>query len=80
MIGTFAPEASWAVERAALKADNERLRAWALKAFTVVEFCVGEGFLLEPPHYDADDTLLEGVHLLGVEDSNEARGALEGKP
>ena len=60
----------------ALTAENERLRNWALKAYTVVEWVVGEGCLLPDPHFDADDTLLEGVAVLGVETSAEARAAL----
>lgn len=55
----------------------ERLEAFALKAFTVVEFCSGEGLLLPHPHYDCDDLLIEGVDLLKVETSVEARAALE---
>ena len=55
----------------------ERLEAYALKAFTVVEFCSGEGLLLPHPHYDCDDLLMEGVDLLKVETSAEARAALE---
>lgn len=72
-----------AADRAAdcdiLRAENERLRAYALKAFTVVEFCSGEGLLLPHPTYDCDDLLMEGVELLKVETSEEARAALEGK-
>ena len=59
--------------------ENEKLRAYALKAFTVVEFCSGQGFLLQYPSYDCDDLLMEGVDLLNVETSEEARAALEGK-
>ena len=55
----------------------EQLEAYALKAFTVVEFCAGEGLLLPHPHYDCDDLLMEGVDLLKVETSEEARAALE---
>ena len=54
----------------------EQLEAYALKAFTVVEFCAGEGLLLPHPHYDCDDLLMEGVDLLKVETSAEARAAL----
>lgn len=54
----------------------EQLEAYALKAFTVVEFCAGEGLLLPHPHYDCDDLLMEGVDLLKVETSEEARAAL----
>jgi hypothetical protein len=61
-----------------LTAENEKLRAYALKAFTVVEFCCGEGFLLSYPHYDCDDLTMEGVDLLKVESSEEARAALSG--
>ena len=57
-------------------AENEKLRAYALKAFTIVDFCSGEGFLLEYPSYDCDDLLMEGVELLKVETSEEARAAL----
>jgi len=56
--------------------DVEKLRAYALKAFTVVEFCSGQGFLLQYPSYDCDDLLMEGVDLLKVETSEEARAAL----
>lgn len=59
-----------------MKEENERLRHVALKAFTVVEWVVGEGFTLHDPHYDADDLLLDMVPLLGVENSREARDAL----
>ena len=55
----------------------EQLEVYALKAFTVVEFCSGEGLLLPHPHYDCDDLLMEGVDLLKVETSAEARAALE---
>jgi hypothetical protein len=65
-------------ENARLTAEVERLRAYALKAFTVVEFCCGEGFLLSYPHYDCDDLIMEGVDLLKVESSEEARAALSG--
>lgn len=58
------------------EAENEKLRAYALKAFTVVEFCSGQGFLLQYPNYDCDDLLMEGVVLLNVETSEEARAAL----
>tara|TARA_R110000868_G_scaffold179574_1_gene419727 strand:- start:32796 stop:33188 length:393 start_codon:yes stop_codon:yes gene_type:complete len=72
-----------AADRAAdcdlLRAENEKLRAYALKAFTVVEFCSGQGFILQYPNYDCDDLLMEGVVLLKVETSEEARAALEGK-
>jgi hypothetical protein len=60
------------------EADNERLRAFSLKALTVVEWVVGEGFVLQHPHYDADDLLIEGVDMLDVEDTNAARAALAG--
>jgi hypothetical protein len=66
-------------DNARLRAENEKLRAYALKAFTVVEFCSGQGFLLQYPNYDCDDLLMEGVVLLKVETSEEARAALEGK-
>jgi hypothetical protein len=66
-------------DNARLRAENEKLRAYALKAFTVVEFCSGEGFLLQYPNYDCDDLLMEGVVLLKVETSEEARAALEGE-
>jgi hypothetical protein len=55
----------------------EQLEAYALKAFTVVEFCAGEGLLLPHPHFDCDDLLMEGVDLLKVETSEDARAALE---
>jgi hypothetical protein len=55
----------------------EQLEAYALKAFTVVEFCAGEGLLLPHPHFDCDDLLMEGVDLLKVETSEEARAALD---
>ena len=57
----------------------EQLEAYALKAFTVVEFCAGEGLLLPHPHFDCDDLLMEGVDLLKVETSEEARAALEAR-
>lgn len=63
-----------------LAAERERLLALALKAFTVVEWVVGEGYLLEAPHEDADDLLLEMVDALGVESSDEARAALAAAP
>lgn len=59
-----------------LAAERERLLALALKAFTVVEWVVGDGYLLECPHEDADDLLLEMEDVLGVENSDEARDAL----
>jgi hypothetical protein len=61
------------------RAEGERLRKWALQAFTIVEWCCGEGFLLDEPHFDCDDALLDAVYLLGVETSDEARQALAGK-
>ena len=63
-------------ERTRLTAEVEKLRAYALKAFTVVEFCSGQGFLLQYPSYDCDDLLMEGVDLLKVETSEEARAVL----
>lgn len=60
----------------ALEAENQRLRVISLKALTVVEWVVGEGFLLPDPHCDADDLLLEMVPALGVEDSDAARDLL----
>ena len=66
--------------RGADAADRiEQLEAYALKAFTVVEFCAGEGLLLPHPHYDCEDLLMEGVDLLKVETSEEARAALEAR-
>ena len=59
-----------------LERENERLRIWALKAFTVVEWVSGEGKLLSYPYYDADDLLGDGVELLGVYSSDDARAAL----
>jgi hypothetical protein len=56
--------------------ENERLRIWSLKAFTVVEWVSGEGKLLSYPYYDADDLLGDGVELLGVYSSDDARAAL----
>ncbi len=50
----------------------EQLEKLSLKAFTVVEWVVGEGILLPPPHFDADDLLLEMVEVLKVKDSFEA--------
>ena len=64
------------VDMLAFKARIEQLEAYALKAFTVVEFCAGEGLLLPHPHYDCDDLLMEGVDLLKVETSEEARAEL----
>lgn len=58
------------------QAENQRLRDIALKAFTVVEWVAGEGFLLPDPHWDADDLLLEMAKVLEVEDSDSARAAL----
>lgn len=66
-------------ELATLRARIEALEAYALKAFTVVEFCAGEGLLLPHPHYDCDDLLMDGVDLLKVETSAEARAALKEK-
>lgn len=60
----------------AMEAENQRLTRLALKAFTVVEWVAGDGFLLPDPHYDADDLLLEMARALGVEDSVAARAAL----
>ena len=57
-------------------AENKRLREWSLKAFTVVEWVSGEGKLLSYPYYDADDLLGDGVELLGVYSSDDARAAL----
>lgn len=66
--------------RGAEAADRiAQLEEYALKAFTVVEFCAGEGLLLPHPHYDCDDLLMEGVDLLKVETSEDARAALEGR-
>jgi hypothetical protein len=59
-----------------LERENEKLRIWALKAFTVVEWVSGEGKLLSYPYYDADDLLGDGVELLGVYSSDDARAAL----
>lgn len=64
------------IDPAQIPDEVERLRAYALKAFTVVEFCAGEGLLLPHPHYDCDDLLIEGVDLLKVETSEEARAAI----
>ena len=63
-----------------LLAEREKLVAVALKAYTIVEWVVGEGRALEPPHFDADDTLLEMAASLGVETSFDARLALEQLP
>lgn len=54
-----------------------QLETMALKAFTVVEWVVGEGKLLPNPHYDAEDLLIEMVPELGVEDSHEACARLD---
>ena len=56
--------------------ENERLREWSLKTFTVVEWVSGEGKILSYPYYDADDLLGDGVELLGVYSSDDARAAL----
>jgi hypothetical protein len=64
---------------APLEAEIARLREWALKAFTIVEWAVGEGFCLEPPYYDCDDALLEGCSVLGIETASDARAALGGE-
>lgn len=58
------------------RAKNQRLRDLALKAYTVVEWVAGDGFILEMPHEDADDLMLEMAKVLGVESSIEARAAL----
>jgi hypothetical protein len=62
-----------------LRTENERLRKFSLKAFTVVESIVGEGHLLMYPAYDSDDVFMEGCDLLGVDDAETARAALEEK-
>ena len=59
-----------------LRAENERLRKFSLKALTVVEVVAGEGVVLVYPAYDADDLLMEGCDLLGVEDAEGVRAAL----
>lgn len=60
----------------ALSAENERLRDWALRAFTVVEWVCGEGWVLDAPQYNPDDLLCDGVELLGVYSSDDVRAAL----
>lgn len=52
-----------------------------LKAYTVVEWVAGEGFILPEPHYDADDLLLELWDMLDYPDldSAMARKIIEGK-
>jgi len=59
-------------------AEIARLRDWALQAFTIVEWCCGEGYLLAEPYFDCDDTYMAGVELLGIETAQEARAALGG--
>lgn len=59
-----------------LVSENKRLREWSLKAFTVVEWVSGEGKLLSYPYYDADDLLGDGVELLSVYSSDDARASL----
>ncbi len=53
-------------------------RALLLKAFTVVEWVVGEGKLLEYPYFDADDLLIELAEFLDVQDSEHAQLLLKG--
>ena len=60
-----------------LLAERDALRQAALKAFTIVEWVVGEGRVLTSPHFDADATLLELVSVLGVKDSADARCAVK---
>lgn len=75
------PDGDEAAERIEqLTAEVEELRQWAFKAYTVVEWVVGEGYVLADPHFDADDVLLDSYPLLGVETAAEARAALEAKP
>lgn len=62
---------------ARLQRENDALRALSLKAFTIVEWAAGEGFILPYPHLDADDMLLEMVDALKVEDSEDARRQLQ---
>ncbi len=57
-------------------ASKNELRRALLKAFTIVEWVCGEGYMLQHPHHDADDLLLELVPLLDVEDSEAAVEAL----
>ena len=71
---TLCGEAADRIEAQA--AEIERLREWSLKAFTIVEWVVGEGKLLEYPCYDADDMLGDGVELLGVYSADDSRAAL----
>lgn len=71
---TMCNEAADRIE--ALSAENERMREWSLKAFTVVEWVCGEGWVLDSPQYCPDDLLCDGVELLGVYSSDEARAAL----
>lgn len=65
-------------ERLMAERDAEilRLRTLGLKSFTVVEWVAGVGPILDYPHYDADDLLLEMADILDVQDSIAARTAL----
>lgn len=74
---TLCRKAAAEIER--LRAQNAKLRSFSLKALTVVEWAAGEGAVMEHPVYDADDLLLEGCDLLGVECAADARAALEEK-
>ena len=59
--------------------EIDRLREFALKAFTIVEWVADEGKLLSDPQYDAEDTFLEGVEVLNIDSSEAARAILEKK-
>lgn len=64
------------VEPARLQAENKRLRELALQAFTVVDWAVGEGYILKPPFFDPHDIYTPLVIQLGVETAEDARAAL----
>ena len=68
-------EAANRIEAQAL--EIERLRNWSLKAFTIVEWVVGKGNVLEYPCSDAEPcAICDGVELLGDYPAAHARAAL----
>ena len=54
----------------------DRTEELLLRAFTVVEWVVGEGKMLQHPHEDADDLLLDMAYSLDLEDSEDAQAKL----
>jgi len=58
------------------KARLGEVTHWALRAFTIIEWCCGEGFLFSGDVCDCDDALCDGVDLLGVETATEAQSCL----